>query len=138
MVKSVKLVETFKQGVVLVKFGTVSGKAMTGMVSALVHPVAAYPTVSVTLYVPAVVYICVGEGLLVLSEKPSPKFQTNVSGVPREVLLKNIVSFVQTDANVKFAVGTGLTVTTFVMVSEQPLPPNEINVTLNVPAVAYI
>ena len=71
-----------------------------------------------------------------MSEKPSPKFQTKVFGVPSEVLLNDITSFVQTETKVKLAVGTGFTIIEFVIVSEQPLPPNEINVTLNVPAVA--
>jgi hypothetical protein len=79
--------------------------------------------------------MCEGVGLFVLSGGvASPQFHVNVVGFPSDVLVKLVVSFAQTATDVKFAVGTGFTVITPVVVSPQPLPEATIKVVVNVPA----
>lgn len=98
----------------------------------------AFPTVSVTGYVPAAVYVC--EGFWLVEVFPSPKFQLNVEP-PVEVFVKLTANGTEQPCvtlEVKLTIGKGFTVIVLVAEPLQPFASVAFMVTVYVPAVAYV
>jgi hypothetical protein len=116
--RSLKQVDTPRQTGVDVKFATGDGLTTAIRGKESLHP-KLFVTTKEVVYVPAALYVC--EGFCCVDVFPSPKFQLHPEIVlfPVERSVNAVGLFKQTMISLKFATGSGFTVTGIEIVSPQ-------------------